>query len=204
MTLLPMHAWHPVMIHVPLVALPLAAALDLVAWARPSGRWRDAGTTLWWVGLAGAAAAVATGLLAFNRVDHSDPSHELMTLHRNLAFGSLAVLLAAAIWRWRRPPARGAAALAVAGALGLGLVGYLGGEMVYRHGLGIATARLSAILQERGAEEPVHMPVPSSGSALEPAADSAAAPDSSARTDTSALLRRPSRTPHTHAPGREH
>jgi uncharacterized membrane protein len=35
MTLLPMHAWHPVAVHLPLVAFLLAAAFDLVASLRP-------------------------------------------------------------------------------------------------------------------------------------------------------------------------
>ncbi len=195
MTLLPMHAWHPVAVHLPLVAFLLAAAFDLVAALRRHPNWRDAATPLWWLGLAGAAIAVTTGLLAYNRVDHSDPSHEVMTLHRNLALGSLAILGGAAAWRWRRPFARGAATLAVVGAAGLGVVGYLGGEMVYSHALGLSNDRMMQILDERGHD---HMGADSIVVTTPERADSAAAADSTKAAAAQA------KKGHIHAPGQEH
>jgi uncharacterized membrane protein len=167
--LFPMHSWHPVMVHVPLVTLLLAALLDGIAAWRREIRWRTGATLLWWVGLAGAAAAITTGLLAYGRVEHSNHAHEMMIQHRNLAFFAAGVLLAAAAWRWRRPLSRSAAIVGLLGALGLGAVGYLGGEIVYRHALGIPTEVLEGIVKERGghvhdgttkdtihAEEPEH------------------------------------------------
>lgn len=148
----PMHSGHPLVVHFPLVALLLAVLLDAVAAIRRSSAWRGAATLLWWVGLAGAAAAIGTGLLAYGRVDHSDPAHEAMILHRNLALAAVAVLLVAAFWRWRRPLSIGAAAVGVVGALGLGAAGYLGGDMVYRHGVGIPTAVLHEVMEERGGD----------------------------------------------------
>lgn len=112
MNLAPMHSWHPMVIHFPLVALLLAALFDSFAAWRQGSRWREGATLLWWVGLVGAAAAITTGLLAYGRVDHSDPAHEVMTLHRNLAYATSAVLLASALWRWRRPYSRAAGGLA--------------------------------------------------------------------------------------------
>jgi uncharacterized membrane protein len=150
MTWFPMHSWHPVMVHLPLVGLVVAVAFDLVAARNRSARWRDAATVLWWVGLLGAAAAITTGLLAYNRVEHSDPAHEEMVLHRNLALATIAVLLITALWRWKRPYSPGAALLGLIGAMVLGGVGYLGGDLVYRHGLGISTEALEEIAHERG------------------------------------------------------
>lgn len=146
----PMHSWHPLVVHLPLVGLVLAVAFDLVAARRQSARWRDAATVLWWVGLLGAAVAVTTGLLAYGRVEHSDPAHAEMTLHRNLAFTAVTVLLVTALWRRRRPYSRGAALLGLIGAGILGGVGYLGGDLVYRHALGIPTGTLGVIARERG------------------------------------------------------
>lgn len=148
--LFPMHSWHPLMVHLPLVALLLASLLDAIAAWRKDLRWRTGATLLWWAGLAGAAAAITTGLLAYNRVEHSDHAHEMMTLHRNLALITVGILLAAALWRWRRPLSRPAAAVGLIAALGLGAVGYLGGEIVYRHALGIPTEVLEGIVKERG------------------------------------------------------
>lgn len=185
--LVPMHAWHPFIVHLPLVALILAVFLDILAAWRSAVRWRDAASLLWWVGLVGAVAALATGLVAYNRVDHSDPAHEVMTLHRNLALASSAVLITCAAWRWRRPFSRGAAALGVVGVVGIAVVGYLGGEMVYRHALGISTEVLRQVRTERvGYDEQQVKPTMSSA-------------DSTADSTTA-----PAKKPHTHDPGREH
>ncbi len=146
----PMHSWHPVVVHLPLVGLVVAVAFDLVAARNRSARWRDGATVLWWVGLLGAAAAVTTGLLAYNRVGHSDPAHVEILLHRNLALAAVTVLLVTAAWRWRRPYSRRAALLGLIGAGILGGVGYLGGDLVYRHALGIPTGTLEEIAHERG------------------------------------------------------
>jgi uncharacterized membrane protein len=186
----PMHSWHPFIVHLPLVALLLAVLFDTVAAWRAAPRWRDAATILWWIGLAGTVAAVVTGLLAYSRVDHSDPAHQTMTLHRNLAFVSGAVLLATAAWRWRRPFSRAAAVLGVVGAAGLAAVGYLGGELVYRHAVGIPTAVLRQVSDERvGFDEAEMQP-----GATRPDTLTGSSQDSS----------RAATKPHTHAPGREH
>ena len=194
MSLVPMHSWHPMVIHFPVVALLLAVLFDTLAAWRQGSRWRDAATLLWWVGLLGAAAAITTGLVAYGRVDHSDPAHDAMTLHRNLAYAVTAVLLVSAAWRWRRPYSRVAAGLGVVGALGLGGVGYLGGELVFRHALGIPSEMLRQVSRERvGYDEEQMKP------AATTSRDTAAA---SAARDTTKPVAKP-RT-HSHAPGKEH
>jgi uncharacterized membrane protein len=187
----PMHSWHPFIVHLPLVALLLAVLFDVVAAWRSGPRWRDAATILWWIGLAGTVVAVATGLLAYNRVDHSGSAHESMILHRNLAFASSAILVATAVWRWRRPFSRAAAGLGVVGAAGLAGVGYLGGELVYRHALGIPTEVLGRVRGERaGFDEKEMRP----GAGLDTSTGRAA------RDSTGAAGPKP----HTHPPGKEH
>ncbi|MEO8451612.1 MAG: DUF2231 domain-containing protein [Gemmatimonadota bacterium] len=151
--LFPIHSWHPVMIHLPLVAFVLAALLDLLDLRRKNTEWHRAATLMWWIAFAGGAAAVTTGLIAYNRVDHSDHAHEAMILHRNVAFAALSVLLVAGIVRWRVPRLRLSVILGVVGALGLGFAGYLGGELVYTHGLGISTRNLDAIMDARGGHQ---------------------------------------------------
>ena len=150
MTWLPMHSWHPVMVHLPLMGLLFAVLFDLVAARRRSIRWREAATALWWLGLLGAAGAIATGLIAYNRVDHSDAGHQEMLLHRNLVFAAVSVLLITAVWRWRRPYSLAAAVLGLLGAVGLAGAGYLGGDLVYRYAIGISTEQLEQDVHERG------------------------------------------------------
>jgi len=185
---LPMHSGHPLVVHFPLVVLMLAVVLDGIAVFRGGTGWRSAATLLWWVGLVGAAAAIGTGLVAYGRVDHSDAAHEVMTRHRNLALLAVTILLIGAIWRWRRPLSRGALTVGAVGALGLGAAGYLGGEMVYRHALGIPTGMLRQVGNERAGYDEEEM--------RPNAMDTTAAPVR----DTT----RPAGKPHTHAPGKDH
>ena len=156
MTWWPLHSWHPVLVHLPLVGLILAVLFDLVAAQGQAARWRDAATVLWWLGLLGAAAAITTGLIAYNRVEHSDLGHAEMVLHRNLTLASVAALLITALWRWRRPYSRGGALLGLLGALGLAGAGYLGGDLVYRHAIGISNEQLEKIAHERGGHAHEH------------------------------------------------
>lgn len=145
-----MHSGHPLMVHLPLVALPFAVLLDAVAIWKQDGPWRQTATVLWGLGLVGAAAAVTTGLIAYNRVEHSDVGHEVMTLHRNVALGAVVLFLLSGAVRWRRPqsrPALGIGALAIAAIAG---AGYLGGETVFRHAIGIPTEVLEQVMSERG------------------------------------------------------
>jgi uncharacterized membrane protein len=79
-----------------------------------------------------------------------------MVLHRNLVLAAVAVLLITAIWRWRRPYSRGAAILGLVGALGLTGAGYLGGDQVYRHAIGIPTGTLEQVAHERGGHAHSH------------------------------------------------
>lgn len=188
----PMHSWHPMVVHLPLVSLFLAAVCDAIATVRQGVRWRDAATLLWWVGLAGAGAAITTGLLAYGRVDHSDLAHEVMILHRNLAYATTAVLLIAAVWRWRMAYSRVAAGLGLVGALGLGAVGYLGGELVYRHALGIPTDVLRQVRGER---------IGLDTDALPP---STAPVDSMTHQMPGDSAQPGAMKPHTHAPGQGH
>lgn len=191
MNFFPMHSWHPMVIHFPLVALLLAAGFDAMAAWRKDLRWRHAAGMLWLVGLAGAAAAITTGLLAYGRVEHSDPAHEAMTFHRNLAYATTALLLATALLRWRFPFSRPVAGLAVLGATALGGVGYLGGELVYRHALGIPSDVLQQVRTERLGPE-VDLPGPSG------------MPMDSVKSPLPSDSARPPVKPHSHKPGEEH
>jgi uncharacterized membrane protein len=185
---LPMHSGHPLVVHFPLVVLMLAVVLDGIAVFRGGTGWRSAATLLWWVGLVGAAAAIGTGLVAYGRVDHSDAAHEVMTRHRNLALLAVTILLIGAIWRWRRPLSRGALTVGAVGALGLGAAGYLGGEMVYRHALGIPTGMLRQVGNERAGYDEEEMRPNSMDTTAAPVRDTT----------------RPAGKPHTHAPGKDH
>ncbi|HEV8613258.1 MAG TPA: DUF2231 domain-containing protein [Gemmatimonadales bacterium] len=148
----PMHSYHPILIHLPLIAFAVAIFFDLVDAWRHTPRFVHASHFLWGFALFGGALAIASGLWAYNRVDHSEAAHAIMTLHRNLALTAFGALLVAAIWRWRRPRSRAASVYAAAAFGGLLWVAYLGGKLVYDNAVGIPSARLTTILHERESE----------------------------------------------------
>jgi uncharacterized membrane protein len=145
-----MHAGHPVVVHFALALLLTAAGLDVLGWVRGRRRLHYAATLLWLGGLAAVLGALATGLLAYNRVDHSDIAHLRMTTHRFWGLVTAGLVLAVLLARWRRARRIGVA-LAVLVAASVGYTGLLGGELVYTHALGIPTTALIDIARDRGA-----------------------------------------------------
>ena len=156
MNWLPMHSGHPLMIHLPLIALPLAVIADVLEAVRGDHRLRPLGTGLWALGLAGGMLAAGTGLLAYGRVDHSDAAHAVMTLHRNIALSTLVLLVTVGLARWRWKSSKLVAAAGVLGLAGLVGAAYLGGELVFRHAVGLPNAVLHQVMEERGSEEMDH------------------------------------------------
>jgi len=150
---------HPALIHLPLAAIPLALFLDFaaVAWRQ---RWLDlAACLLWGVGVVGAAAAVVSGRQAVAGLEAVPASVEpLVGAHSDLAHQLLYGLLALVVFRvaltcFELPPRRsvGRLALLVAACLvqaPLVVAADRGGELVYGHGLAVASA------------EPAPAPVP--------------------------------------------
>jgi uncharacterized membrane protein/ketosteroid isomerase-like protein len=136
---------HPVLVHFA-YALTATGALSLfiVSLAAPGG-WRDtlkvAGD--WMIGLGAAAIVltVAAGFEAYYSVAHDGPSHTAMTVHRNWAVPTAAIILALAVWRWlkrRDRPSVLFSTLLLAAAVSLSVTAWWGGKLVFGHGLGVA------------------------------------------------------------------
>lgn len=137
---------HPLFVHFPIALVSLSALFHVAAVAirdKPCATHCAvlAHTTLW-LGALAALPTVFSGWQAFNSVHHDAASHAAMLLHRAWALGTLAVLLALAGWdAWRNKvdtnPAPWFVALVI-GAWGLvATTAWHGGELVYRHGLGV-------------------------------------------------------------------
>lgn len=138
--------WHPAWVHFP-IAFATAAVFFAVtgklfksrSWAMPClimGRW------MLWGAVIFACVATLFGWLAYNSVEHDEAGHLAMTTHRSWALAALGVLvlLAALDMRSRRPvvmPSYGFLALLVAAWLLVMSAAWHGGEVVYRHGIGV-------------------------------------------------------------------
>ena len=152
-----MHAWHPMLVHLPLGFLLGGTVVDLVGWLGRRPSMRRAGSVLLAAGLILAVPAVATGFLAYSRVEHSDAGHTVMNLHRNLMLAGVGLFAAAAVWR-RRAGERllGASLhgvlyglLLILAASTLVVGADRGAQLVFGHATGIPSERMEAILNDR-------------------------------------------------------
>lgn len=135
------HPAHPLLVVFPTALLPLLLFLDVLHfWLGDASFW----TVGFWVAAAGVAttlAAMVPGLVDLAAIPGETRAHRTALLH--LAVG-LTVLAAFAVSAWIRLPVGsapdGATAAALVDAVGVGLVaaqGWLGGELVYRHHVGV-------------------------------------------------------------------
>ena len=136
--------WHPVFVHFTVGLLLIAAAWYLLAWLpEPWGRFSLlVSRANLFAGVLITVATVIAGFLAFNSVQHDDPSHEAMKVHRNWALAAATLWAVLAGWEgWRTWRRRGRSlavtAAVVIAAVMLGITGLKGGELVFEHGLGV-------------------------------------------------------------------
>jgi uncharacterized membrane protein len=133
------HELHPSLIHAPLVLLPAAALVDLLAALSPrDGRLDRTGCKLWWGTVAAGLLAGLAGMAASQEIEvPTDRARDRMFLH---GIGNVALLLSAmgvATWRSRHRASLTSAATGMA-ATGASLyAAYLGGELVYSEGAGV-------------------------------------------------------------------
>jgi uncharacterized membrane protein len=135
--------WHPAAVHFPIALVITATFLLLAGRLLPGARAAgSAGRLL--LPLAAISALVAAGLgwLAFATVEHDAAGHLVMLRHRDWALGATAALALLAVWDFARqrrghPVHAGlpASLIVVSGAFAM--TGWLGGEMVFRHAVGV-------------------------------------------------------------------
>lgn len=139
-----MHPIHPMLVHFPIALLSASVFVDLLGqrW------WRDecriAGLYMLVLGLAGALAAVASGAMAEEAVEHSGVPEQVLELHESLGFATFwifAGLLGLRIvwwleWVQERPLV--SVTLGLIGVAVLLVASYFGGSLVYDYGAGVA------------------------------------------------------------------
>ncbi len=133
---------HPSLVHYPIAFLPLAIGAD--ALGKVTGSRTLLNTGKFGMALTAVTGALAGvfGLIAQEEVKlRNERVGDMLVTHRTLNFGfvGLATALAVARARRRKPSLRYLAA----GAASIGVVAYsayLGGKMVYQHGVGVDAA----------------------------------------------------------------
>ena len=137
---------HPLAVHFP-IALTAASLLFhlgalLFAPRRWALQWAVAGHWTLWLAAVAALVTAALGWQAFNSVAHDEAGHVAMLAHRAWALPTVGALALLAAWdAWRHPAERvnpwWFVVLLAGLAAAVGVTAWHGGELVYRHGLGV-------------------------------------------------------------------
>lgn len=152
---------HPLLVHFPIALISVSALFHLAAIAtRGNPRCEVhcnilAHTTLWLGALAVIPAAIF-GWLAFNSVNHDEAGHAAMLIHRSWALGTLGLLAVVAGWdAWRNKvdatPVWWFTGLVMIAWGMVAATAWHGGELVYRHGLGVLSLPVVETDHEHGA-----------------------------------------------------
>ena len=156
--------WHPVLVHYTVALLSLSVVLWLLAQLLPATSVRNEMMIVarWslWLGTLITIVTTLAGWDAYNSVAHDEESHIAMTDHRNWALATLALFATLASWSlvlwWRSDTSpsgiTGAGfmvALAIGGLLLAGTA-WRGGELVYRHGLGVMSLPVTDVDDAQG------------------------------------------------------
>lgn len=143
---------HPMIVHFPIALTLIAFLLSMAAYVRRSHPVSEqlaaAGHFTLWLAAFGAATAVVFGWLAYNSVNHDDAGHAAMLLHRAWAVPTAIGLILLAswdAWKHRINELMSVPALILLFALSesVAVTGWLGGEVVYRHGIGVLSLPVS-------------------------------------------------------------
>ena len=138
--------WHPLFVHFTVALLITSAGLFLLGTLASGRSWSATALKVahinLWIGTLVTIATILAGFYAYNTVDHDTPSHIAMTDHRNWALPTAAVFALLAFWSvaiYRRSVKVGSAFLVVLllATSALSVTAWKGGELVYRHGLGV-------------------------------------------------------------------
>jgi uncharacterized membrane protein len=138
--------WHPIFVHFTVALVFLSGALFVLSRLVTNWRLEDQwlATAYWslWIGALISVGTVIAGWYAFNSVEHDTVAHEAMIEHRNLALVTFIVIAIMAIWSLVQYVKEQSPSLVFLGCMVLsvatiGSTAWHGGELVYRHGLGV-------------------------------------------------------------------
>ncbi len=163
---------HPLLVHFPIALISVSAVFHLATsllfkQARLAAQCAVLAHGTLWLAALSVLPTVLFGWLASNTVNHDEASHAAMLLHRNWALASALLMLILAAWDAKRHlvdalPKRGQVAVVL---FAWGLVAstaWHGGELVYRHGLGVMSlpdihAEQDAAQHDAGGHEHIHI-----------------------------------------------
>jgi uncharacterized membrane protein len=132
---------HPSLVHFPIALFPVSIGTDVVGRATGNRGLLETARHTIELAAVGAALAGVSGLVAQEEVKVEGETLDMLITHRNLNIAATLVMGALALWRSRRyRPSLGYLGLGLAGVGALTYSAYLGGSLVYKHGVGVEAA----------------------------------------------------------------
>lgn len=122
------HPIHPMTVHLPFGMLVASTIFDVSGLFLSAPEWADRSRAVLVLGLVAAMPTVVSGFLDYLAVPVDAPHGRLATIHMTAAVAALCAYGAALF---------SGIAFSVLGAALLGVTGWAGAELVYRHGEGV-------------------------------------------------------------------
>jgi uncharacterized membrane protein len=128
-------------VHFPIALFPVSIGADAVGRATGNRGLLETARHTIELAAVGAALAGVSGLVAQEEVNVEGETMDMLITHRNLNIGATLLAGAMALWRSRRyRPSLGYLGLGLAGVGAVTYSAYLGGTLVYKHGVGVERA----------------------------------------------------------------
>ncbi len=140
------HPLHPAFVHFPIATWTLATVADLASlhWGQPA--WQFAGVTMA-IGTLAALAAMATGFVELQKLEHGSPVIRAVNRHMLLMMAAWCCYATSLFLRLEGTsltrPGMLSLGMSVIGFLVLCIAGWWGGRLVYEHGIGVRGRRRS-------------------------------------------------------------
>lgn len=131
------HEIHPSIIHAPLVLLPTASVLDIIAATTGDRRLSQLSEKFWIAGTVSGLLAGLAGMAASQEVKPDEQANDMMYLHGIGNLGLVVAAMGVTTWRARNPASVVTGMLGLAASTAAIYTAYLGGEVVYGHGVGV-------------------------------------------------------------------
>jgi uncharacterized membrane protein len=145
------HPFHPLLVTIPIGTWVASLVFDIAG--AVTDEWDVFATAAQWliaIGIIGAILAAIVGLLDFSKLTPQTKARRTATIH--MVINLVVVVLFAISWLLRSSepgePSTGGIVLSVIALLALGVSGFLGGELAYRHGIRVADEETQRAGQE--------------------------------------------------------
>lgn len=137
------HPLHPAIVHFPIALWTVAVGADLAGWATGQPHWWFASEVCLGLGVVAGLVAMVAGALDYAALPQRHPAQDTAVRHMLwmvAAWSLFAISLVARGIPGSGPPPPWAIAVALVGVAVMAYGGWMGGQLVYRHGVGVRTS----------------------------------------------------------------